>query len=75
MGKYEVRITENLYDKFQTAVLFNVCTADWFRNTVGIQQRWLLSPTVVYIFLERIMCEALDDHGGNVAYYQFQLCK
>ena len=27
----------------------------------------ILSPTIFYIFLERIMCEALDDHEYSVS--------
>ena len=32
-----------------------------------VRQRYILSPTLFNIFLERIMCEALDDHKGNVS--------
>ena len=60
-----IRAIENLYDKAQSAVLFNGSTGEWFRTTVGVQQRCLLSPTLFNIFLERIMCEALDDHEGS----------
>ena len=48
--------------------------------TEGVWQGCLLSPTPFDIFLERIMCETLDDHegsvsigGGGAAYYQFPL--
>ena len=76
MGNYEeiqhqcqhIRATENLYDKAQSAVLFNGSTGDWFRTTVGVRQGCLLSPTLFNILLERIpMCEALDDHEGSVS--------
>ena len=62
-----IRAIENLYDKAQSAVLFNGSTGVWFRTTVGVRQGCLLSPTVFNIFLERIMCEALDDHEGSVS--------
>ena len=58
---------ENLYDKAQSAVLFNGSIGEWFRTTVGVWQGCLRSPTLFNIFLERIMCEALDDHEGSVS--------
>ena len=72
MRKYNInasiiRAIENLYDKAQSAVLFNGSTGEWFRTTVGVRQGYLLSPTLYNIFLERIMCEALDDHEGSVS--------
>ena len=62
-----VRAIENLYDKAQSAVLCNGSTGEWFRTTVEVQQGCLLSPTLFNIFLERIVCEALDDHEGSVS--------
>ena len=72
MRKYNInasiiRAIENLYDKAQSAVLFNGSTGEWFRTTVGVREGCLLSPTLFNIFLERIMCEALDDHEGSVS--------
>ena len=72
MRKYNIntsiiRAIENLYDKAQSAVLFNGSTGEWFRTTVGVRQGCLLSPTLFHIYLERIMCEALDDHQGSVS--------
>ena len=60
MRKYNInasfiRAIENLYDKSQSAVLFNGSTGEWFRSTVGVRQGCLLSPTPFNIFLERIM--------------------
>ena len=56
-----IRAIENLYGKAQGAVLFNSSTGEWFRTRVGST---LTNP--LNIFLERIMCEALDDHEGSV---------
>ena len=73
MRKYNInasiiRTIENLYDKAQSAVLFNGSTGEWFRTTVGVWQGCLPSPTLFNIFQERIMCEALDDHEGSVSF-------
>ena len=72
MRKYKInasiiRAIENLYDKAQGAVLFSGSTGECFRTTVGVRQGCLLSPTLFHIFLEKIMCEALDDHEGSVS--------
>ena len=72
MRKYNINASiiqaiENVHDKAQSAVLFNGSTGEWFRTTVGVRQGCLLSPTLFNIFLERIMCEALDDHEGSVS--------
>ena len=84
MRKYNInasiiQATENLYDKAKSAVLFNGSTGEWFRTTVGVRQGCLLSPTLFNISLERIMCEALDDHEGSqhrgTTHYQLPLCR
>ena len=72
MRKYNInasiiRAIESLYNKAQSAVLFNGSTGELFRTTVGVRQGCLLSPTLFNIFLERIMCEALDDYEGSVS--------
>ena len=66
MGSYE-EIQHQRHDKAQSAVLFNGSTGEWFRTAVGVRQGCLLSPALLNIFLERIMCEALDDHEGSVS--------
>ena len=71
MRKYNInasitRAIENLYDKAQSAIMFNGSTGEWFRTTVGVRQGCLPSPTLFNMFLERIVCEALDDHEGSV---------
>ena len=63
MKKYNIstnliQVIKNLYNKATSAVLFNSSIGDWFRTTVGVRQRCLLSPTLFNIFLERIMTDA-----------------
>ena len=60
-----IRVTENLYGKGQSAVLFSGSACDWFRTTVG--QGCLLSQILYNISLETIMCKALDDNEGSVS--------
>ena len=72
MKKYNInasiiRVIENLYDKAQSAVLFNGSTGEWFGTAVRVRQESLVSPTLFNIFLERSMREALDDHEGSVS--------
>ena len=62
-----IRVNKNLYDKATSAILFNSSIGDWFRTTVGVGQRCLLSLTLFSIFLERIMTDALEDHEGTVS--------
>ena len=72
MKKYNIstnliRVIKNLYDKASSAVLFNSSVRDWFRTTVGVRQECLHSSTLLNIFLERIMTDALEDHDGTVS--------
>ena len=62
-----IRVIKNLYDKANSAVLFNSSIGDWFRTTVGVRQGCLLSPTLLNMFLERIMTDALEGHEGTVS--------
>ena len=62
-----VHTTEQLYDKAISAVQMNGSIREWFRTTVGVRQRCILSPTLFNIFLERIMSGALEEHDGKVS--------
>ena len=62
-----IQVIKNLYNKATSAVLFNSSVGDWFRTTVGVRQKCLISPTLFNIFLERIMADALEDHEGTVS--------
>ena len=72
MKKYNIstnliQVIKNLYSVASSAVLFNGSIGDWFRTTVGVRQGCLLSPTLFNMFLERIMTDALEVHGGTVS--------
>ena len=72
MRKYNIsanllRTIEQLYDKATSAVQLNGSIGEWFRTTVGVRQGCLLSPYLFNIFLERIMCDALEEHDGKVS--------
>ena len=62
-----VRVIKNLYDRATGAVLFNSSIVDWFRATVGVRQRCLVSPTLFKIHLERTVTDTLEDHEGTVS--------
>ena len=61
------RVIKNIYDKVTSAVLFNSSIGGWFQTTVGVQQGCLLSPTLLNLFLEKIMTGAVEDHEGTVS--------
>ena len=72
MKKYNIstnyiQLIKNLYNKVTSAILFNSSIGDWFQTTVGVQQGYLLSPTLFNIFLERIMTDTIEDHEGTVS--------
>ena len=62
-----VRSIEQLYDKATSAVQMKGSIGEWFRTTVEVSKRCLLSPTFVNIFLERIMSDTLEEHDGKVS--------
>ena len=69
MQKYDinanlVRTIKQLYDK---ALQMNSSTGEWFKATVGVRHRCLLSPTLFNIFLERVMTDALEEHDEKVS--------
>lgn len=59
-----IRIIKYLYTKATRTVYHN--NEEWFRTTSGVYQGCLLSPTLFNI-LEKIMADALEDHGGTVS--------
>ena len=58
-----IRMIQNLYDKATSAVYLNNSLGDWLRTAVGVRQGCVLSPTLLSMLLERIMTDALNDHG------------
>ena len=45
----------------------NGSMGEWFRTLVGVRHGCLLSPTLINIFLEWIVSEALEEHGRRVS--------
>ena len=62
-----IRTTECLYSKAASAVYHDNNIGEWFRTTIRVRQRCLLSPILFNIFLERIMADALEDHERTVS--------
>ena len=62
-----VRTIEQLYDKASSAVQINGSIGEWFRTTVGVRQRYRLSPSLFNICLKRIMSDSLEEHDGKVS--------
>ena len=44
----------------------NGSKVEWLKTTVGVMQGCLLSPTLLNIFLERIMSDVLEDYNEKV---------
>ena len=66
IGANLITIIKSLYENATNAVLYNGNTGDWFGTTVGVRQGRLLSPTLLNVFLEKIMADALENHEGTV---------
>ena len=72
MQKYNIRAnlvctTEQLYDKATSEVQMNGSMGEWFRTTVGVRHGCLLSPTLINIFLKRIMSDPLEEHDRRIS--------
>ena len=72
MQKYNIRANlvcniEQHYDKTTSEVQMNGSTGEWFRTTVRVRHGCLLSPTLINIFLKRIMSDALEEHDRRIS--------
>ena len=72
MKKYNIssnliQVIKHSFDKIISAVLFKGSIGEWFRTTVGVRQKCLISPTLFNIFLEKIITDALEDHEGTLS--------
>ena len=61
--------SEQLYDKATSEVQMNGSVREWLRTTDGVKHGCLLSPTLIHIFLERIISDTLEEHGRRVSIY------
>ena len=68
-----IAIIENLYKKTNSAVLFNNKTMTFFNTSVDVRQGCLLSATLFYILLEKIMQDTLEDHCSTIAVGGYEL--
>ena len=59
MGQKLINIIKQLHAKASSAVLVQGTKGDWFHTSVGVLQGCLLSPTLLNIYLKRIMTDAL----------------
>ena len=72
MLKYNIRANlvctiEQLYDKATSEVQMNGSMGEWLRTTDRVKHGCLLSPTLINIFLKRIMSDILEEHGSRVS--------
>ena len=51
----------------QSRCMMHGSIREWIRTTVGVRQVCPLSPTLLNIFLERIMPDAPEEHDGKVS--------
>ena len=59
------RTIECLYDKATSAVYMTTAWENGSEPQNGVRKVCLLSPTLFNTFLERIMADTLEDHGGR----------
>ena len=56
-----------LYEDSSSAVLLNSQLGEFFKTTVGVRQRCLLSTILFNLFLEKIMRETFGVHGTSIS--------
>ena len=67
IGNNLIHVIQRLYERATSEVFINVNIGDWFHTTVGVHQWCILSPTLLNIFLERIMSDVLEEHKGTIS--------
>ena len=51
---------QNLCNNIKSAVIVGRSNIEWFKQTFGDKQGCVLSPDLFNIYLEHVMCEALE---------------
>ena len=69
-----VQAIQALYENSSSAVLLNSQLREFFKTTVGVPQRRLLSPILFNLFLEKIMKETLHDHHVSISIGGRSIC-
>ena len=67
IGNNLIHVIQRLYERATSAVFINGNIGEWCHTTVGVRQGCILSPTLLNIFLERIMSDVLEEHEGTVS--------
>ena len=72
MRKYNIRAdpvctTQQHYDNATSEVQMNGSMGEWFRTAYGVRHGFLLSPTLINIFLKWNMSDSLEEHGRRVS--------
>jgi hypothetical protein len=60
-----IMLISDLYGQAVSAVKIGADVSDWFQQTVGVRQGCILSPDLFNIFLEHVLCEALEAYKGG----------
>ena len=61
-------VTRQLYEEAANAAVYDGTIGNWFRITVGVRQRYLLSPTLFNVSIARITLGTLEQHEATVSF-------
>ena len=62
-----MNVVKQLYNEASSTVCINSQPREWFYTHSGVRQGYLLLPTLIHVFLKRLISVVLDDHVGTVS--------